>query len=103
MLVQCPSCHTTYRVANEVVKGAAPAFRCSRCKHTFELEAAETAPATPEKPVPSDVAVAPESQDRELTFSFSLPPAAKTDKRPPPAAGAANPSTESPGRPAPDQ
>ena len=103
MLVQCPSCRTTYRVANEIVKGAAPAFRCSRCKHSFELEDAEIAPATPEKPVPSDAAVAPESQDRELTFSFSPPPAAKTDKPRQPAAGAANPSTETPGRSAPDQ
>ena len=54
MLVQCPSCRTTYRVADEVVKGAAPAFRCSRCKHNFELEGTETAPATQEKPVPAE-------------------------------------------------
>lgn len=103
MIVQCPSCRTTYRVANEVVKGAAPAFRCSRCKHNFELEGAETAPATPEKPVPSEAAVAPEPQDRELTFSFSPPPAAKTDEPPPPATGAANPPAETPDSPAPDQ
>ncbi len=38
MLVQCPKCKTTYKVSDEVVKGTSPAFRCSRCKHTFELE-----------------------------------------------------------------
>ncbi|HEY7553488.1 MAG TPA: zinc-ribbon domain-containing protein [Candidatus Binatia bacterium] len=38
MLVQCPKCKTTYKVSDELVKGAAPSFRCSRCKHTFELE-----------------------------------------------------------------
>ncbi len=43
MLIQCPKCQTTYKVSDEVMKGAAPAFRCSRCKHTFELEAAATA------------------------------------------------------------
>lgn len=103
MLVQCPSCRTTYRVANEVVKGAAPAFRCSRCKHNFELEGTETAPATEEKPVPAEAGVAPEPQDRELTFSFSPPPAAKTDELPPPATGSANPPAETPGSPAPDR
>ncbi|MEO6164296.1 MAG: zinc-ribbon domain-containing protein, partial [Candidatus Binatia bacterium] len=96
MLVQCPNCHTTYRVGNEVVKGAAPAFRCSRCKHNFELEGA-AAPAMPEKPVPSEAAVTPEPQDQELTFSFSPPPAVKTDKPPTPAAGSANPPAATPG------
>jgi len=38
MLVQCPKCKTTYKVADDVVaKGASASFRCSRCKHTFEL------------------------------------------------------------------
>ena len=53
MLVKCPSCRTTYKVADEVVKGAAPAFRCSRCKHTFELEGAESAPTTAVTPAAS--------------------------------------------------
>ena len=39
MLIQCPNCQTTYKVSDEVLKGTTPAFRCSRCKHTFELEA----------------------------------------------------------------
>ena len=71
MLVQCPNCRTTFRVADEAVKGSAPTFRCSRCKHNFELEGAETASAKPEKPVLSNGAVVPEPEDRELTFSFS--------------------------------
>jgi len=79
MLVQCPSCRTTYKVADEVVKGAAPAFRCSRCKHTFELEGAEPIPIPPIKPSASELAAAPEPQDRELSFSFSEPPAAVAD------------------------
>ena len=103
MLVQCPSCRTTYRVANEVVKGAAPAFRCSRCKHNFELEAAETAPATPEKPVPSEAAVAPDPQDRELSFSFAPPPTGETDEPAAPAAESANPPAAKPASPAPNR
>ena len=43
MIVRCPSCKTTYKVADDLVKETKPAFRCSRCKHIFELEPAETA------------------------------------------------------------
>lgn len=74
MLVQCPSCRTTYKVADEVVKGAAAAFRCSRCKHTFELDGGEPPPATPTKPPASRPADSPEPQDRELSFTFIPPP-----------------------------
>jgi predicted Zn finger-like uncharacterized protein len=79
MLVQCPSCRTTYKVADEVVKGAAPAFRCSRCKHTFELDGAESNPTPAMKPAASELAVAPEPQNQELSFSFSEPSAAVAD------------------------
>ena len=70
MLVQCPSCRTTSKVADEVVKGAAPAFRCSRCKHTFELDGAESAPNTA-APTTANTAASPEPQERELSFSFA--------------------------------
>jgi predicted Zn finger-like uncharacterized protein len=46
MLVQCPNCKTTYKVSDDVVKDSSPAFRCSRCKHTFELNSAETTQPT---------------------------------------------------------
>src|SRR5262245_47284544 len=70
MLVQCPNCKTTYKVSDEVLKGATPAFRCSRCRHTFELEPEE--PAVPPHisdppPGPSD---AP-AKEEELRFSFA--------------------------------
>lgn len=78
MLVQCPNCKTTYKVADEVLKGAAPAFRCSRCKHTFELEANESG-ETGSEPVADDgknnQAPAP---DPELSFTF----APKADETP---------------------
>jgi len=75
MLVQCPSCRTTYKVADEVVKGATPAFRCSRCKHTFELDGAESAP-TAAVPAAASAAATPEPQERELSFSFAPAPIA---------------------------
>jgi predicted Zn finger-like uncharacterized protein len=71
MIVRCPSCKTTYKVADGLVKDTKPAFRCSRCKHTFELESAET----PERTVDSAHAAASlfskSQQERELSFTFA--------------------------------
>lgn len=70
MLVQCPKCRTTYKVSDEVMKGAAPAFRCSRCKHTFELDA--DVQVKPTKPSSEPVEQINEAQpEKELTFSFN--------------------------------
>jgi predicted Zn finger-like uncharacterized protein len=70
MIVRCPGCKTAYKVADDVTQDATPVFRCSRCKHTFELDPAET-PAEPvakwrasEKP-PSET-----EEERELSFTF---------------------------------
>lgn len=65
MLVQCPKCNTTYRVSDEVVKGAAPSFRCSRCKHTFELEAQPESATDVPHPGADKF-----SENPELAFSF---------------------------------
>ena len=69
MLVKCPSCTTTYKVADELLTGTTPAFRCSRCKHTFELEL--HAPAEP-APLPTDVESTIQADDKggELAFVF---------------------------------
>ena len=70
MIVRCPSCKTTYRVADEIVQGATPAFRCSRCKHIFDLDLADG----PEKPVEktrSSEKIGPEpNKEQELSFTF---------------------------------
>jgi predicted Zn finger-like uncharacterized protein len=71
MLVQCPNCKTTYKVADDVLKGAAPAFRCSRCKHTFELEAAEPSDAPREPAVDDNEKNEVSPPDPELSFSFA--------------------------------
>jgi len=71
MIVRCPSCKTTYKVADDLVKETKPAFRCSRCKHIFELESAET----PERSVDSAHAAASlfskTQPERELSFTFA--------------------------------
>jgi predicted Zn finger-like uncharacterized protein len=75
MLVQCPNCKTTYKVSDDVLKGAAPAFRCSRCRHTFELEAESPQDSTRE-PAVNDLKETPApAQEPELSLPFPAKPA----------------------------
>lgn len=81
MLVTCPSCRTTYKVSDEHLKDTTPAFRCSRCKHTFEIE--ETRQANPSPvPKPRGESSSPESAEEELRFKFA---AREQIQDPPPA------------------
>jgi predicted Zn finger-like uncharacterized protein len=70
MLVQCPNCKTTYKVSDEVLKGSAPAFRCSRCRHTFELEAETATESAIEQTEETDKQPENPAVDQELSFSF---------------------------------
>src|SRR5918994_7495887 len=67
MLVKCPSCTTTFKVADELLTGATPAFRCSRCKHTFEIDL--QAPADPAS-LPTEAASTVQADDRRGEFAF---------------------------------
>lgn len=70
MIVRCPSCKTAYRVADNVTQDTTPVFRCSRCKHTFELDPGET-PAEPvAKARASEQAAAAPEKEQELSFTF---------------------------------
>ena len=74
MLVQCPNCKTTYKVSDDVLKGAAPAFRCSRCRHTFELEAEGSQESTTEPAETNQKEISAPAQDPELSFAFPPKP-----------------------------
>ena len=69
MLVQCPSCMTTFKVADELLTETTPSFRCSRCKHIFEMEL--QAPAEPSAAT-TEVESAAQIDDKagELPFVF---------------------------------
>ena len=90
MLVRCPSCNTTYKVSDEVVKGSnSPTFRCSRCRHTFEFETGHSV---------GNVAAAPSPithKDRDLSFIFPPPKQEQTEPRQAPQRNIA--SSEDPG------
>ncbi len=70
MLVQCPKCKTTYKVSDEVVKGTSPAFRCSRCKHTFELQTTAPTESFDGNFPPEGETAAKSRDERELSFTF---------------------------------
>ena len=72
MLVQCPKCKTKYKVSDEVVKDATPAFRCSRCKHTFELETPEVPEPVVRETKSPNVPPAAIKAESELSFTFPL-------------------------------
>ena len=70
MLVQCPKCKTTYKVSDDAIKGGSPAFRCSRCKHTFELEPAPGARRVGGGPAAAQNEDFTQPDERELPFTF---------------------------------
>jgi hypothetical protein len=69
------------------MKGSTPAFRCSRCRHTFELEAEEPPQVPSEQANDGSVKSRAEVQDQELSFSFPTkePAAPAVDDQPAPA------------------
>jgi predicted Zn finger-like uncharacterized protein len=70
MLVSCPSCKTTYKVADEVLRGTSPAFRCSRCKHTFEFENRHSLEEAVARASSSELPSKEKEKEEELTFTF---------------------------------
>jgi predicted Zn finger-like uncharacterized protein len=72
MLIKCPKCTTTYKVSDEVLKGTTPAFRCSRCKHTFELQGRESNNPNPLRGGHSS-AESNTDKNVEAEFSFRFP------------------------------
>lgn len=70
MIVQCPKCKTSYKVADELFKDSSPAFRCSRCKHTFQLESPEPVPKPAVKSTRGETQPAESREAGELSFIF---------------------------------
>jgi predicted Zn finger-like uncharacterized protein len=82
MLVQCPKCKTTYKVSDEVIKGASPAFRCSRCKHTFELETIASGESLDSESLPAEQGALKSRDEREMSFTFGARSAAEEGQFP---------------------
>lgn len=70
MLIRCPNCRTTYKVSDDLLKGGtAPAFRCSRCKYTFELELEEAPLSTAAPRADAKLKAVPTSSELPLPFT----------------------------------
>ena len=75
MLVRCPKCRTTYKVSDDVLTGSTPVFRCSRCKHTFELDANNASSGPPTGRLAEPVSQStPLPADQELRLPFTAKP-----------------------------
>ena len=70
MLVRCPKCQTTYKVADDLLKGSSPAFRCSRCKHTFELGSHDSENVGSIQIIPEEEPAPARRSDAELSLPF---------------------------------
>ncbi len=70
MLVRCPKCQTTYKVSDDLLKGSAAAFRCSRCKHTFELDSHIPPAAASDTEIPAQPSSTETRTDQELSLPF---------------------------------
>jgi len=55
--VQCTSCHTRYRIDEQVLPEGTPTFKCSRCGHVFSVD-----PRRSEKKAPPQAASRPGPQ-----------------------------------------
>lgn len=70
MLVRCPKCRTTYKVSDDLLKSNTAAFRCSRCKHTFESELHSLPDLATDQALASEPTDVGPAEDEELKLPF---------------------------------
>jgi predicted Zn finger-like uncharacterized protein len=72
--VQCTSCHTRYRIDEQVLPEGTPTFKCSRCGHVFSIEPRAEARSSK----PADEAQRARNPAESRAASESAPPEAAT-------------------------
>lgn len=80
--VQCTSCHTRYRIDEQVLPEGTPTFKCSRCGHVFSFEPRSSKPvraaANAAKAVSPEIPAAPRGAARsEPRAEDAAPPQAE--------------------------
>jgi predicted Zn finger-like uncharacterized protein len=83
--VQCTSCHTRYRIDEQVLPEGLPTFKCSRCGHVFTFEPRKSRLDRAGERVAPKAAAATESGSQRSAGEASLPQAreplpSKTDR-----------------------
>ncbi len=76
MIVECPNCHTRFRLDEQRLTEPRAQLKCARCQHVFAAPAARPAPAPPDS-APTPKRAAPSRPPRavppvEETLSFSF-------------------------------
>lgn len=71
--VQCTSCHTRYRIDEQVLPEGTPTFKCSRCGHVFTFEPRPTAAGEAPAAARESAASTPKRQDSPETEVESAP------------------------------
>jgi predicted Zn finger-like uncharacterized protein len=84
--VQCTSCHTKYRIDEQVLPAGTPTFKCSRCGHVFSFEPRASKPvqatAKAEKAVSPETVAAPRGAARSQPMAAgAAPPHAETPSK----------------------
>ncbi len=74
--VQCTSCHTRYRIDEQVLPEGTPTFKCSRCGHVFSFE------PRPARAGTEQAAPAREANPRRVARPATPEPAAASEIRP---------------------
>ncbi|MBF6559520.1 MAG: zinc-ribbon domain-containing protein [Candidatus Binataceae bacterium] len=97
--IQCTSCHTRYRIDEQVLPDGTPTFKCSRCGHVFTLEpraARDAQPSTPRgeavRPTPAPPAQSIGDGPRGASRPRVTPASAAAASAAPPAASPATPA-----------
>ena len=110
--VQCSSCHTRYRVDEQVLPEGTPTFKCSRCGHVFTIEprGSRSLGANPAKPKlsprsaasPDEPSPEPKTQPAAKADSAAAVTAKATPAEPesPPPLASAAPAKPNPAPPA---
>ncbi len=99
--VQCSSCHTRYRIDEQVLPEGTPTFKCSRCGHVFTIDprgagrpansAESAAPAPPATSAADSASVSPRNNATALNQTEAAPASVST---PAPAPEEKKPSTD---------
>jgi predicted Zn finger-like uncharacterized protein len=81
--VQCSSCHTRYRVDEQVLPEGTPTFKCSRCGHVFTIEPRKDqgAATAPSEPIGSPRGAGPRFEP-PVKEPFAKEPPPKSEVRP---------------------
>lgn len=80
--VQCTSCHTRYRIDEQVLPEGTPTFKCSRCGHVFSFDPRNSGPLQAQSASSATGGLQPVARQRAAARAVSPPPAPSAGEAP---------------------